>query len=336
MINQTPLVSVIIPVYNVMPYLRKCVASVTDQTYENIEVILVDDGSTDGSSALCDELVSSDGRLFVFHKENGGLSDARNFGLRHAHGEWISFVDSDDWVSPIFIEALLDAAISADCQIATVPFGKPFKDGSECVLLGSLGEVQAPKVLQSIEIQRLMLYQTLDTAVQWHLFAKPILGVDPFPVGLYYEDLASVYRIIHRVDRVALVDERDLYAYRMRGNSIIRQAYSHIKGYSAVFIANQLYGDISNWYPELAVACSSRCFSVCRMVYGQVPKGPNASEQDRADREALWGVIEANRDVVASDSKARPRERLAANIARMGEGPFSGFCSFARRIGLMQ
>ena len=93
-----PLVSVVIPVYNVEPYLHECVKSVVEQTYTNIEIILVDDGSTDNSGTLCDEFALSDSRICVFHKKNGGLSDARNYGIRQSHGSLISFIDSDDYV----------------------------------------------------------------------------------------------------------------------------------------------------------------------------------------------------------------------------------------------
>ena len=129
----------------------------------DIEIILVDDGSTDGSSELCDVLASKDSRTIVLHKENGGLSDARNAGLRIARGDWISFVDSDDFISPVFIEVLLNACLDTGCQISAVPFGKPFNDGDVCSLVESLDPVAPAKALPSPDVQRLMLYQALDT-----------------------------------------------------------------------------------------------------------------------------------------------------------------------------
>ena len=219
-------VSVVVPVYNVNSYLEECFESIQCQSYSNIEIILVDDGSTDGSGELCDELAGRDDRAVVLHKENGGLSDARNAGLRIAKGSWISFIDSDDYVSPIFIEVLLNAALETGCEIAAIPFGKPFKDGEGCVLADSYDSATSAEPLASHGVQRLMLYQALDTGAQWRLYARAPLGIDPFPVGLYYEDLASIYKIIHRVDKVAIIDRRDLYAYRMRRDSIIRQGYN--------------------------------------------------------------------------------------------------------------
>lgn len=316
------LVSVIVPVYNVKPYLRECFDSICRQSYRNIEIILVDDGSTDGSGELCDVLAASDDRTTVLRKENGGLSDARNAGLRIAQGDWISFVDSDDYISPVFIEVLFNACRDTGCQISAVPFGKPFNDGDACPLVESLDPVAPAKALPSPD-------------VQWRLYAKAPLGIDPFPKGLYYEDLASVYKIIHKVDSVAVVDCRELYAYRMRSNSIIRQEYRHIKGESALIIADRLYQDICNWYPDLSKAAASRCFSVCRMVYAQIPMA-GVSESDLKDRDDLWNNLSTFRLPVLKDFEARKRERLAAFFACCGRRIFSVFCSACRLSGLMQ
>lgn len=330
------LVSVIVPVYNVKSYLEECYDTICCQSYQNIEIILVDDGSTDGSGELCDDLATRDARTVVLHKENGGLSDARNAGLRIAKGDWISFIDSDDYVSPVFIEVLLNAALDTGCEIAAIPFGKPFKDGEKCNLADVLGSVTPAKPLASHSVQCLMLYQALDTGAQWRLYAKAPLGIDPFPVGLYYEDLASIYKIIHRIDKVAVVDSRELYAYRMRGNSIIRQNYSHLKGASALKISGDLYANICNWYPELSDAAASRCFSVCRMVFAQAISASTASESAESDADELWSVIKRFRTTVLKDSKARKRERFAAFIACLGKTWFKLFCLIARRLGFLQ
>lgn len=331
-----PLVSVIVPVYNVRPYLRECVESVSGQTYQNLEIVVVDDGSTDGSGELCDELGRADARVVVFHKENGGLSDARNYGLRHSHGEWISFVDSDDYVAPVFIEALLGAAGSLECSIAAIPVIKRFRNGEDCELAETMAEVNAPVAMATEDVQRHMLYQSMDTAAQNRLYQRGTLGEDPFPRGLYYEDLASVYRIIRGVGRVAVVNCPSLYAYRQRPSSILHQEYRHAKAESALRISDQLYRDIKSWYPELSDAASSRCFSLCRMVYAQVPTGMDGNGETKRDRDDLWAVLESHRATVLHDPSARRRERLAAAIACAGEAPFSVFCSFCRRTGRMR
>lgn len=333
-----PLVSIIVPVYKVEDYLCECVDSLLAQTYPNIEIVLVDDGSPDGCGEICDAYAARDSRVHAFHKENGGLSDARNFGLRCAHGELISFVDSDDWVSPVFIEALEYAMERSTTYVAAVPGGRYFRDGDDIQLIRSMTDVrnlvQAP--INSHEIIRQILYQSITTGAQWRLYERSILGNDPFPVGLYYEDLASTYKFVQRAGNVALVNSRELYAYRLRATSIIRQAYSSVKARSALTVAKQLYCDITEWYPDLAAAASSRSFSVCRMVYAQALTGHDKTKQTERDRAELWAVIKHHRNTVLRDSSARKRERLAALIACFGKQFFSLFCSLARKFGFLQ
>jgi glycosyltransferase involved in cell wall biosynthesis len=272
--DKLPLVSVVVPVYNVERYVRQCVESLVAQTYPKLEIILVDDGATDSSGEICDEIAAAHNNVICFHKENGGLSDARNYGLANSHGEWISFVDSDDYVSPIWIEALYEAAVMCDCPIAAVPGGTEFIDGESCSLVEKIrpmthdatlgdftgkdalsGEGGLPCLavapLSAHEVLNGMLYQSITTGAQWRLYRRDMLGEEPFPKGLYYEDLASTYKFVRRAGKVAVLDCKGLYAYRLRAGSIIRQSYRHVKGYSAVTIANQLYRDISEWYPDL-------------------------------------------------------------------------------------
>lgn len=333
-----PLVSVIVPVYKVEDYLAECVDSLLSQTYPNLEIILVDDGSPDNCGEICEEYATRDSRVIALHKENGGLSDARNYGLRHARGELISFVDSDDWVSPVFIEALQIAMERYGTRLAAVTYGHYFHDGDEFDLLGDMSAVEplirAP--LRPVEALRLMLYQAMGTGAPWRLYERSVLGEDPFPVGLLYEDLATTYKFVHRSGGVAVVDTRDLYAYRLRSTSIIRQTYTSNKARSAIRVADQLYSDITAWYPELSDAAASRCFSVCRMVYAQVPTNADVTGGTEHDRNALWTVLKRHSKTIARDPQARKRERLAAGIAWLGRVPFDLFCKAARKAGLLR
>ena len=312
------------------PYLLTCLRSVSAQTYDNIEIIIVDDGSTDGSSATCDAFVAFDDRASVFHKANGGLSDARNFGLRVARGEWVAFVDSDDYVSPVFVEALLSAALACGCAMAAIPMGKLFADGASCEVVSELGSVPEPTLLESHRVQKLMLYQVLDTGAPWRLYRRETLGVDPFPVGLYYEDLASVYKFIERVTSLAILDCPGLYAYRRRSEGIVRQPYRPIKADSAITVSRQLYADICFRYPDLATAAASRCFSVLRMVLAQIPRA------EAADLDRVWVELAGYRRTVLFDPCARKRERLAAAVACSGRSSFLAFCAVCRKMGLLR
>jgi glycosyltransferase involved in cell wall biosynthesis len=116
--EQTPLVSVIVPIYNVEPYLRRCVDSICQQTYENLQIILVDDGSPDSCGTICDEYTITDSRVMVIHQKNEGLSGARNNGLLFAKGEYVAFVDSDDWLHPELYATLMHMIVQHDLDMA--------------------------------------------------------------------------------------------------------------------------------------------------------------------------------------------------------------------------
>jgi glycosyltransferase involved in cell wall biosynthesis len=335
--EELPLISVVVPVYNVEAYVRECVESLVAQTYPNLEIMLVDDGATDSSGAICDELAAVHDNVTCLHKENGGPSSARNYGVLQVHGEWVSFIDADDYVSPFYLEALYNAVANLRCPIACVSGGTNFFDGEECSLIDADDAIPQPAEYSSADFERKILYQQVTSGSQWRLYRCDLVRSIPFPEDIVIgEDLACMYKLVHRAEHIALVDCHELYAYRMRPTSLIRQSYRHAKGYSAVTVADQLYRDISVWYPDLTKAASSRCFSVCRMVFGQVPNGSGASDEDAQDRKALWEALCRHRGVVAHDLEARPRERLAARIACMGEGPFTVFCHMARRMGKMQ
>lgn len=325
-----PLVTVIVPVFNVEEYVGTCLASIAAQTYCNLEIIIVDDGSTDRSGALCDAFAEKEFRATVVHTDNRGLSEARNTGLRAAHGQWISFVDSDDYVAPVFIEVLLKAALNTGCSMARIPFGTAFQDGATCELTVCRSEVPAPEVISAEAVQERLLYQQLDTAFQWSIYERKILGEDPFPKDRCFEDLATLYRLVRKVEAVAVIDDCGLYAYRLRKSGLIQQAFRPEKAESALAISCQLSYEMSQWYPHLAVATASRCFSVCRLVFSQIP----SSERDW--RKSVWAELAHRRHIVVRDSCARKRERIAAGVACLGMHSFSLFCRVCRRAGLLR
>ena len=125
-----PLISVIVPIYNVEKYLDRCVDSIINQTYKNLEIILVDDGSPDNCPQMCDDYAKKDSRIKVVHKENGGLSDARNVGMEVATGEYVSFIDSDDYISLDFYETLLETIVDNDSDIVECGVVKFYEDNS--------------------------------------------------------------------------------------------------------------------------------------------------------------------------------------------------------------
>ena len=182
-----PLISVIVPVYNVEKYLKKCIQSIINQTYKNLEIILVDDGSSDNSGKICDEFAQKDNRIKVIHKTNGGLSDARNAGLDVMSGEWVSFVDSDDFVSPYYIENLHYLVNKYDVDMAITSFVRFFNENTKL----SSNKISNQEVLihNPDEAIKNMLYgKYYSVSACFKIYKKDLFYNNRFTKGKIYED----------------------------------------------------------------------------------------------------------------------------------------------------
>ena len=210
------LISVIIPVYNVKPYLRMCAESVFTQTFRNLEILFVDDGSTDGSGELCDELAREDGRVRVIHQENGGLSAARNTGIDACKGDYIYFLDSDDAVSPVALAHLWTACVRFKADAAIGDFIRFTESG-----VPSERRNHSSSVIDTEEtLRRMLMNEGIGHTAWGKLFRRELWAVHRFPVGLLYEDLAVLYDVMLGADKTAVVTDA-LYFYRMQEGSIM-------------------------------------------------------------------------------------------------------------------
>jgi glycosyltransferase involved in cell wall biosynthesis len=217
-----PLISIIVPVYNVEPYLERCVHSILNQTYPNIEVILVDDGSPDKCWEICDKLALRDKRIKVIHKENGGVSKARNAGLDIAVGDLIGFVDSDDYIHPLFYDTLYKNMVDNNADLSMCDY-KAVTDMS-----GNIYDFDNNvKVLNNIEaLEMLLTYYCQIFVIVWNkLYRKEVFKDFRFEVGKIHEDEFISYKILHQSNRIAFSDAR-LYYYYQSPNSIIRSSFT--------------------------------------------------------------------------------------------------------------
>lgn len=215
-----PLVSVIIPVYKVEPYLRQCMDSVLAQTYTNLEVILVDDGSPDGCPAICDEYAKNDARVRVIHKENGGLSDARNAGIRAATGEWICFVDSDDIVQVQFIEFLLSSAMENSCDIAICNYRR-FSDEKKVKPNVKMHSPLSNVINPEEAFKRQYKGEVARYVVAWNkIYRRKIFtsGIY-YPKGKLHEDDFTTYKCFLKAKRIVVISPALIF-YRIRKDSI--------------------------------------------------------------------------------------------------------------------
>ena len=205
-----PLISIVIPVYNVEDFVGKCLSSVKKQKYENLDIVIVDDGSTDESSKICDEFAKNEKRARVFHKKNGGLSDARNFGIKKAKGEIIAFIDSDDFIDENFIDAMYEEMIRNDADIVVCGYDLVRPE---------------PKTISGRDavIKLLTKQENVDTVV-WNKLYKKSLFINNdiwFPKGKKHEDTLITYKIFSKAKIVVYLD-KSLYYYVDRSGSIMK------------------------------------------------------------------------------------------------------------------
>lgn len=217
------LISVIVPIYKVERYLEECVASIRNQSYQNLEIILVDDGSPDNCGRMCDKFAAEDSRITVIHKKNGGLSDARNAGIEQAHGAYFAFVDSDDWISPSMIENLYNSLKSQNAQIALCAIeqvddatGKHtrFDDGDSDK---SVSRMEA-QLRYFEDYQKAALY-----TVAWNkLYSRTLFEKERYPKGAVREDEFITYKLLYQANGIAYTAQTGYY-YRTREESIMNQ-----------------------------------------------------------------------------------------------------------------
>ena len=212
-----PLISVIVPVYNVEKYLQKCVDSILNQTFSDFELFLVDDGSPDNCGIICDEYAKKDNRIIVIHKKNGGLSDARNVAIDRAKGEYLTFIDSDDYVAENHLESLYKALMNNGSDIAVANItsfdDNKFQESFYCPTDREL-------VLEGNDVFN-TIYQPCACS---KLYKKLIFDVIRYPVGKLYEDVFVYHDVLAKAKRIVLTGQ-NTYFYLLRENSIMHQEY---------------------------------------------------------------------------------------------------------------
>lgn len=244
-----PLISVIVPVYRVEPFLPRCLDSLRNQTYRNLEILLVDDGSPDNCGKICDEYAEKDRRFRVIHKENGGLSSARNAGLDAATGELVGFVDSDDWIAPQMYETLLSALIKWDAQLSCCGrYDVREKTGERKIGLCP----KSDECLSGVAFAgRIFRYDGCDSSACDKLYRRELLAGMRYPEGRVCEDMPVTYRLALKAQRVALCPE-PLYYYFHRQGSITQTVEITDKTFHYSQNTAEIYPYIRKNYPEIA------------------------------------------------------------------------------------
>lgn len=248
MSNLSPVISVIVPVYNVEKYVARCVDSILSQSFSEFELLLIDDGSTDASASICTDYCNKDERVRYHRKENGGLSDARNYGVQRSVGEYVAFIDSDDWVEPEYLQYLVDAIKLSGSDISTCVFY--VRRGDNIAPWKSLDET--PVIMSNRDALLSLLWsEEISVTANCKLFRRTLFDSVLFPCGKHFEDVGTTYKLLIRSKSVA-VGGRPLYNYFMRADSITHSTDSSI--FDRLSFAEQAYNDLKGMDREVSEA----------------------------------------------------------------------------------
>lgn len=303
-----PLVTVIVPIYNVEPYLPLCLDSIVAQTHTRLEVLLVDDGSTDGSAAIANDYAARDSRMHVVHQPNAGLSAARNIGLRLATGQYITMVDSDDCIAPTFVQTLLETLVRHQADIAVAAWTR-FEE-TPPAFQRSRGEVE---VYTSDEAINDVFYQRrITNSACSRLFKASLFNNLRFPEGMLYEDLAVVYPLLRRANRVAFHPDV-AYFYRRRASSIL--GLFTPERVHVLDILERLEVQVSAEAPQFLPAVRSRCLSAYFNIYLLCCDKP---EYAPVARRCWQGICRLRRSCLL-DSQIRLKNRAGILMSLPGQ-----------------
>jgi len=295
------LVSIIIPVYNVEPYIRRCIESVICQTYTNIEIILVDDGSLDKTGIICEEYTKRDNRITVYHKDNGGLSDARNYGIERANGEYYVFIDSDDFVDQDYIEYLMRLIIRYRCKLSICQHRVIFLNGT----VKDYGKSGDALLSPSECLERMLYHDVIDTSAWSKMYHKSLFQNIRYPKGKIYEDIGTTYKFIIQCDNIA-VGYESKYSYVYNSASIVNGSFNP-KKFDLIKMTDQMAEDVCRKYPQLFRATERRRTYARFSTLNQMT-GINDYNLERND---IICFIKHNSKKILFDMEAPLRDKIA-------------------------
>ena len=299
--NNNPLISIILPIYNVEDYLPDCMESIFNQTYKNLEILLIDDGSCTSCAKLCDKYANEKANVKVFHKANGGLSDARNYGIERATGEYITCIDSDDYVDKDYVEYLVNLLKKYNtkmsvCQHRIINKKRIIKDygnsGDDCL---------ASKVC----IERMLYHDVIDTSAWAKLYHRSLFDNVKYPKGRLFEDIATTYALMLQCPEIA-VGYESKYNYIFRNDSIVNSEFK-INKLDLLEMTDNMGISVLNQFPDLSKAVIrrrvySRFSTLNQMIYteGYIQK-----------RDEIINFIRENALGVFINRKAPIRDKIA-------------------------
>lgn len=303
MTKNTPLISVIVPVYNTAKYLSACLDSVIHQTYQNLEIILINDGSTDNSSSIIQDYVKKDSRIKVINQKNQGLSGARNQGLKKATGDYVTFVDSDDKIAPTMLANLISALQKTHSDIAVCSFQEIYPNGkvvhfNHNYLAQTYDTASALKAM--LKEQGFMVSATMK------LFPTQYFKDVKFPIGKLHEDVGTTFKLIMKASKVTFIPE-ELYLYIHHDDSIISQEFDNRK-FDLITLTDQMCDDIDQKFPELKNITNERRIRARFSILRQIPLNHQKAK-------SLINYLKAHKNYITKNPEATTTDKIALRLA---------------------
>ncbi len=310
--TRQPLISVIIPVYNLENYIEKCLNSIISQSYNNLEILVVNDGSTDNSGSICDSYSNRDSRIRVFHIENGGAAHARNVALENMTGELVTFIDGDDHVDSMYIEKLYNNMVNKNADISICKWIDIYENSN-----AEPTPATGSKTFDTIAGLEALMYQVLFDSAMWvKLYKASLFDNITFPEGNLYEDLAIIYRVFERAKTIAYTDYAGyFYMLRSTGTTLVK---FKPKKMDLIDVIDEMQDYLLSKYPELKSSIYSRKARANFHIYLQIPRTKEYKEY----RKRIEKNIKTVRREVISDSKARRGTKVALLLTYLGFGIF--------------
>lgn len=299
--NNTPLISIILPIYNIEKYLPKCMESILCQTYKNLEIIMVDDGSTDNCAILCDSYKKKDSRIVVYHKYNGGLSDARNYGIQHANGLYITCIDPDDYVDSDYVEYLYNLTQKYNVHMSICQHRVHYDNG----LIKEYGKAGNELLTAEKCIERMLYHDIIDTSAWAKLYHRSLFEYVHYPKNKLFEDIGTTYKLMMQCSKIA-VGYESKYNYIFHENSIVNSKFNP-KKLDLLEMTDLMATDVQKFYPQLIHAIRRR------QVYARIStlnQMLDANNYDK-ERQEIISYIKQNTFEILTNVQAPKRDKIA-------------------------
>lgn len=317
-----PLISVILPIYNVEKYLPKCMESLLAQTYYNLELVMVDDESGELCATLCDEYASRDKRIKVYHKKNGGLSDARNYGISHSSGEYITCIDPDDYVDKDYVEYLYTLLKKYQCLMSICQHRVRYDNGT----VRDYGAKGDEVISTEKCLERMLYHDVIDTSAWAKLYHRSLFQDVSYPVGKLFEDIGTTYRLMVQCNKIA-VGYESKYNYIFHENSIVNSDFSPNK-LDLIEMTDKMAQDVLRIYPKLESATKRRQVYARFSTLNQMLDTTNYD----AEKKEIISYIKENKSNVLKNPRTPKRDKVALLLISCGYRYYRFFWKEYRKV----